>query len=69
MENNTVQHRLPIEGADYQILAGVNDANLLELARLTACRVIMRGDHLVCCAAAPTVSASTGGTLSESCEG
>jgi len=47
VENNTVQHRLPIEGADYQILAGVNDANLLELARLTACRVIMRGDHLV----------------------
>ena len=47
MQRNTVQHRLPVEGADYQILAGINDANLQELARLTSCRVILRGDYLV----------------------
>lgn len=42
-----VQHRLPAEGADYLLLAGVNDANFLELARLCGCRVILRGDHVV----------------------
>ncbi|HEX7119044.1 MAG TPA: PhoH family protein [Longimicrobiales bacterium] len=47
MERNTIQHRLPVEGADFQILAGINDANLQELARLTSCRVILRGDYLV----------------------
>ena len=47
MEQNTIQHRLPVEGADYQLLAGANDANLRELARLTDCRVILRGDYLV----------------------
>ncbi len=47
MQRNTIQHRLPVEGADYQILAGINDANLQELARLTSCRVILRGDYLV----------------------
>ncbi|HEX7050991.1 MAG TPA: PhoH family protein [Longimicrobiales bacterium] len=47
MERNPIQHRLPAEGADYQLLAGVNDANLQELARATGCRVILRGDHLV----------------------
>jgi len=47
VQRNTVQHRLPVEGADYQILAGINDANLQELARLTSCRVILRGDYLV----------------------
>jgi phosphate starvation-inducible PhoH-like protein len=43
----TVQHRLPAEGADQLILAGVNDANLQELARICGCRVVLRGDHLV----------------------
>ncbi len=47
MQRNTIQHRLPIEGADYQLLTGVNDVNLQELARLTACRVILRGEYLV----------------------
>ena len=42
-----VQHRLPAEGADQLILAGVNDANLQELARLCSCRVVLRDDHLV----------------------
>lgn len=43
----TIQHRVPAEGADYLALAGVNDANLQELARLSGCRVILRGDHLI----------------------
>ena len=34
-ENTIVQHRLPSEGADYLLLAGVNDQNLQELARQT----------------------------------
>jgi phosphate starvation-inducible PhoH-like protein len=42
-----VQHRLPAEGADQLILAGVNDANLQELARICGCRVVLRDDHLV----------------------
>ncbi|HUF11492.1 MAG TPA: PhoH family protein [Longimicrobiales bacterium] len=45
--STTIQHRVPAEGADYLTLAGVNDANLQELARLSGCRVILRGDHLV----------------------
>ena len=47
MTSTTIQHRVPAEGADYLTLAGVNDANLQELARLSGCRVILRGDHLV----------------------
>ncbi len=42
-----VQHRIPAEGADQLLLAGVNDANLQELARVCGCRVIMRDDQLV----------------------
>ncbi len=45
--SNVVEHRLPAEGADYLLLAGVNDVNLQELARLSGCRVVLRGDHLV----------------------
>jgi phosphate starvation-inducible protein PhoH and related proteins len=42
-----VQHRLSVEGADHLLLAGVNDANLLELGRICGCRVILRDDNLV----------------------
>jgi phosphate starvation-inducible PhoH-like protein len=35
------------EGADYLLLAGVNDNNLQELARLSGSRIILRGDHLI----------------------
>ena len=45
--SQTVQHRLPTEGADQLILAGVNDANLQELARICGCRVVLREDNLV----------------------
>ena len=47
MDSTTIEHRLSAEGADYLLLAGVNDANLQELARLSGCRVILRGDHLI----------------------
>lgn len=47
MDSTTVEHRLTAEGADFLLLAGVNDANLQELARLSGCRVILRGDHLI----------------------
>jgi phosphate starvation-inducible protein PhoH and related proteins len=46
-ESTIIQHRLPSEGADYLLLAGVNDANLQELARVTGCRVILRGDYVI----------------------
>ena len=46
-ESTIIQHRLPSEGADYLMLAGVNDVNLQELARETGCRVILRGDYLI----------------------
>ena len=47
MEGTTVEHRVSAEGADYLLLAGVNDANLQELARISGSRVILRGDHLI----------------------
>ena len=47
LASTTIEHRLSAEGADYLLLAGVNDANLQELARLSNCRVVLRGDHLV----------------------
>ena len=46
-QTSVVEHRLAAEGADYLLLAGVNDANLQELARISGCRVVLRGDHLV----------------------
>ena len=46
-ESTIIQHRLPSEGADYLLLAGVNDVHLQELARQTGCRVILRGDYLI----------------------
>ena len=47
MDSTTVEHRLGTEGADYLLLAGINDAHLLEVARLSGCRVILRGDTLI----------------------
>jgi len=43
----TVEHRLDAEGADPLLLAGVNDRNMQELARIFGIRVVMRGDHLI----------------------
>jgi phosphate starvation-inducible protein PhoH and related proteins len=44
--DETVTRRLNAEGADPLTLTGVNDANLVELSRLTGTRVSMRGDAL-----------------------
>jgi len=44
--NDDVVHRLSVEGVDPLALAGVNDANLLELARRMGVRVSLRGDSL-----------------------
>ncbi|MBA2627101.1 MAG: PhoH family protein [Gemmatimonadales bacterium] len=41
-----VTHRLSTEGADPLLLAGVNDANLVELQRTFGLRVSFRGDTL-----------------------
>jgi phosphate starvation-inducible protein PhoH len=42
-----VTHRVSAEGADMLALAGVNDHNLIELARATGARVTLRGDQLL----------------------
>jgi phosphate starvation-inducible protein PhoH and related proteins len=39
--------RVPIEGVDQLVLAGVNDVNLAELARVSNTRVALRGDALI----------------------
>ena len=46
MSDDTVTHRLSTEGADLLTLAGVNDANLIQLSRMTGVRVSLRGDAL-----------------------
>ncbi|MCU0616803.1 MAG: PhoH family protein [Gemmatimonadaceae bacterium] len=38
--------RVPTEGVDLLLLAGINDANLIELARITGTRVALRGEGL-----------------------
>jgi phosphate starvation-inducible PhoH-like protein len=42
-----VTHRLSTEGADLLTLAGVGDANLIELQKLLPVRVTLRGDAMV----------------------
>ena len=54
-ESQAVQERLDAVGADQLLLAGVNDANLAELARLTETRVILRGDDLILSGSAASV--------------
>jgi len=44
---DTTTQRVSTEGADMLSLAGVNDANLLELSRLFGVKVSLRGDTLV----------------------
>ncbi len=59
MDSTNVEHRVAAEGADYLLLAGVNDANLQELARLAGIRVILRGDHLILSGAVEAVERAT----------
>ena len=46
MTDEQTTQRLNTEGADLLTLAGVNDANLIELQRQTGTRVALRGDTL-----------------------
>ena len=46
MNDEQTTQRLNTEGADLLTLAGVNDANLIELQRQTGTRVALRGDTL-----------------------
>lgn len=46
MSEETTIQRLSTEGADMLTLAGVNDENLVELARQTGARIALRGDAL-----------------------
>ncbi|MGV3709964.1 MAG: PhoH family protein [Gemmatimonas sp.] len=46
MSGETTNVRVNIEGVDQMMLAGVNDANLIELARSTGTRVALRGDAI-----------------------
>jgi phosphate starvation-inducible protein PhoH and related proteins len=52
-------HRLNTEGADLLTLAGVNDANLIELQRQTGIRVALRGDTLTLVGSADAVERAT----------
>ncbi len=45
-ESTVVEHRLETEGADPLLLAGVNDRNMQELARIFDLRVVFRGDYI-----------------------
>ena len=47
MSEQVTTQRLDTGGADLLTLAGVNDANLVELARQTGLKVTLRGDALV----------------------
>ncbi len=42
-----IEHRLDAEGVDPLLLAGVNDRNLHEIARLFGVRTVLRGDHVI----------------------
>ena len=54
------QQRLSTEGVDLLTLAGVNDANLVELARITGTRVALRGEAMTLSGTADAVSRATG---------
>ncbi|MDQ3699279.1 MAG: PhoH family protein [Gemmatimonadota bacterium] len=46
VSDEVVAHRINVEGADLLTLAGVNDANLIELSRVSGAKVALRGDSL-----------------------
>ena len=57
-EESTTQ-RISTEGADMLTLAGVNDANLLELSRLFGVKVSLRGDAMIVSGAPEFVQRAT----------
>jgi phosphate starvation-inducible PhoH-like protein len=56
----TVTQKLSTEGADPLTLAGVNDANLVELSRLGGVRVTLRGDTMTITGSAEFVERAAG---------
>ena len=46
MSDGSITQKLSTEGADMLTLAGVNDANLIELSRLCGVKVALRGDAM-----------------------
>ena len=59
MTDEQTTQRLNTEGADLLTLAGVNDANLIELQRQTGIRVALRGDTLTLVGSAEAVERAT----------
>ena len=59
MTDEQTTQRLNTEGADLLTLAGVNDANLIELQRQTGTRVALRGDTLTLVGTAEAVERAT----------
>ncbi|HEY7893365.1 MAG TPA: PhoH family protein [Gemmatimonadaceae bacterium] len=59
MSDETVTHRLSTDGADLLTLAGVNDANLIQLSRMTGTKVSLRGDALTLSGTAASVERAT----------
>ena len=57
--SDEITHRLSTEGVDPLALAGVNDGNLVELARRLGVRVSLRGDTLMLQGALPAVERAT----------
>ena len=59
MSDESVTLKLSTEGADLLTLAGVNDANLVELSRLGGVRVALRGDTMTISGPAAFVERAT----------
>ncbi|HZI23015.1 MAG TPA: PhoH family protein [Gemmatimonadales bacterium] len=57
--SDEITQRLSTEGVDPLALAGVNDGNLVELARRLGVRVSLRGDTLMLYGTAPAVERAT----------
>ncbi len=54
----TITEKVPAEGADLLTLSGVNDANLVELARIHGVKVALRGDAITLTGEGPAVEAA-----------
>ena len=59
MSDEVVTQRLNTEGADLLTLAGVNDANLVQLSRITGAKVSLRGDALTLSGGTSSVERAT----------
>ncbi|HKV51581.1 MAG TPA: PhoH family protein [Gemmatimonadaceae bacterium] len=59
MSDENITNRLSTEGADLLTLAGVNDANLIQLSRMTGAKVSLRGDTLTLSGSAASVERAT----------